>query len=787
MTPPEGLTAAQVAERVRLGQTNAEGTPSSRSVGEIVRRNVFTFFNGLLFVLLVAILAFGQLRDALFGFVLFLNMAIGIVQELRAKHTLDKLSLIAAPMIRAVRDGAVVDVPVAGVVLDDLIELRAGDQIVADGPLTASSSLEVDESLLTGESRPVIKAVGDRVMSGSFCVAGSGRMVAEGIGADSYAQRLAAEAKRFRTVPSELRRGTDRILKTIAVLLVPTAALLMATRWQVARGNLYDIVPQTVAALVGMVPNGLVLLTSIAFAVSVIRLASKRALVQELPAVEILARVDTVCLDKTGTITESEFEVQSLEVVDGVDEGTVKEAISCLAAIGPADARNATARALEAAFGPASRASTQEVPFSSARKWSGACVGDGGAWVLGAPDILLAEDDPLRARASGRALAGARVLLVARVAELPAPGEPLGALEPQALVSLEERVRDDAAATLAYFRDQGVTLKVISGDAPATVASVAARAGLEMLGEPVDASRLPKDKGALGEFMEEHSVFGRVKPEDKRDMIAAMQARGHVVAMTGDGVNDVLALKSADLGIAMGSGAPASRAVADIVLLDGKFSSLPGVVSEGRRVIANVERVANLFVTKSVYAALLALGTVLFAVNYPLMPRHFTLIDAITIGIPGFFLALAPAAPRYRPGFLKRVLRFTLVCGSVMSVAGASVYAWGLRHPEALLNGGGVAEARTVTVWTLMFVGLWVLVELSRPLNRGRALLVASLVAAAGVIAFVPFAREFFALPEAPPGAALAIAIAVALSALAIDVTLRAVGWRPSCGEVQEE
>ncbi len=778
MTAPTGLTAAEVAERVRLGQTNAEGAPSSRSVGEIVRRNVFTFFNGLLFVLLVAILVFGKPQDGLFGFVLFLNMAIGIVQELRAKRTLDKLSLIAAPKVRAVRDGVVVDVPVAGVVLGDVIELRAGDQIVADGSIISASALEVDESLLTGESRPVFKAPEDGVMSGSFCVAGTGRMVVDGVGAESYAQRLAAEAKRFRKVPSELRRGTDRILKTIALLLVPTAVLLVATRWNVAHGDLREIVPQTVAALVGMVPNGLVLLTSIAFAVSVIRLASRKALIQELPAVEILARVDVVCLDKTGTITEPDLMVTGLETFGGADEKAAKAALANLAAIEPPDSRNATARAMAAAYGAPACPATEQAPFSSARKWSGVRLADGGAWIVGAPDVLLPNGDSRRTRATERANAGARVLLVAQVAELPGQGEALGPIEPQALVILEERVRDDAAATLAYFREQGVALKVISGDSPATVASVAARAGLEIVGAPVDAADLPKDRDALADFMEAHTVFGRVKPEDKRDMVAALQSRGHVVAMTGDGVNDVLALKSADLGIAMGGGAPAARAVADLVLMDGKFSSLPGVVGEGRRVMANVERVANLFVTKSVYAALLAVGTVIFAVNYPLMPRHFTLIDALTIGIPGFFLALAPAAPRYRSGFLKRVMRFTFVCGGVMTGAGAAAYFWGLSHPEAMF-GGGVAEARTVTVWTLMFVGLWVLVELSRPLTRGRMALVAGMIAAAAIVWWVPFAREFFALPASPAGATMAVVFIVEASVIAIELGLAAVGWKP--------
>jgi cation-transporting ATPase E len=303
----------------------------------------------------------------------------------------------------------------------------------------------------------------------------------------------------------------------------------------------------------------------------------------------------------------------------------------------------------------------------------------------------------------------------------------------------------------------------------------------------VDAASLPKDKGALAEFMEQHTVFGRVRPEDKRDMVEALQSRGHVVAMTGDGVNDVLALKTADLGIAMGAGAPAARAVADLVLMDGKFSSLPGVVNEGRRVIANVERVANLFVTKSVYAALLAAVTIAFALKeYPLMPRHFTFIDALTIGIPGFFLALAPAAPRYRPGFLKRVMRFTFICGAVVAAAASAAYYWGLNHPE-FASQGGFEAARTVTVWTILFLGLWVLVELSRPLTRGRAALVAGMAAAAGVVWAVPFAREFFQLPQSPTGATVAVVCIVGVAIVVIEIGLRLAGWRPGTQEAEED
>jgi cation-transporting ATPase E len=777
----DGLTSSEVAERIRSGLTNAEGAPTSRSVAEIVRRNVLTFFNGLLFVLLVAILIVGDVRDALFGLVLFLNMAIGIFQELRAKRTLDKLSLLAAPGARVVRDGASAEIAVRDVVLDDVIELRRGDQVVADGEVLEAAGLEIDESLLTGESRPVVMRAGDRLMSGSFCVAGTGRMKADGVGAASYAQRLAAEAKRFRRVPSELRRTTNRILKVIAVLLVPIGVLLAATRWAKAL-VLGVVVPETVSGLVGMIPQGLVLLTSIAFAVSVIKLARRRALIEELPAVEVLARVDVVCLDKTGTLTEPDLEVVAFEMLEDEPEAPARVAVGALATAEPTDTRNATARAMAAEFTQAA-AVASAVPFSSSRKWSAVTLANGVSWIMGAPDQLLPQANPARARAGALQRGGARVVLLGRSEVVPTAQLPYAAMTPVALISLEERVRPDVAGALAYFRDEGVALKVISGDAPTTVASVARRAGLEVVGEPADAADLPKDREALADFMETHSVFGRVRPEDKRDMVAALQSRGHVVAMTGDGVNDVLALKAADLGIAMGGGAPAARAVAGLVLLDGRFAVLPEVMAEGRRVMANVERVANLFVTKSVYAGLLAIGAGLFAVSYPLLPRHFTLIDALTIGIPGFFLALSPAAPRYRPGLMRRILRLTLVCGTVMTVASAAAYAWALRTPEALIV-GGVAEARTVTVWTLIFTGLWVLFELSRPMTRGRAALIAAMFGAALVVMYAPFVRVFFELPEAPPGATAVIVGATVAAAVVIELGLRMVGWRaPKPGE----
>jgi len=784
----DGLSAAEVAERIRAGATNEDRSRPSRTVADILRTNVFTFFNALLAVLLAAILIFGSPRDALFGFVLFFNMAIGIVQELRAKRTLDKLSLLAAPRARVVRAGVTVDVGVGQVVLDDVVQVLPGDQVVADGEVLAAEGLEIDESLLTGESRPVRKRPGDRLLSGSFCAAGAGHMRATAVGAASYARELAAQARVHRVVSSELRRGTTRILQGIALLMLPAAGLLTATRWPMTH-DLHELVPETVGALVGMVPQGLVLLTSIAFVVSVTRLARRQALLEQLPAVEVLARVDTLCLDKTGTLTEPALELECVEVIvgsgrcelastpHGIGSKPEAAALGALAGLVPAAARNATAMALGDAFAaPAGWSARGSVPFSSARKWSGADFGDHGVWVLGAPDLLLSDGDPVRARAATRAADGARVLLLAQASRLPDAQEAPTGIAPAALVVLAERIRADAAATLAYFREQGVTIKIISGDAPATVGSVARRTGLEVRGDLVDATTLPTGREDLADALETHTVFGRVTPEQKRDMVVALQSRGHVVAMTGDGVNDTLALKAADLGIAMGSGAQAAKAVALLVLLDGRFATLPGVVAEGRRVIANIELVANVFVTKTVYAAILALCSAAFALNYPLLPRHFTLVDGLTIGIPGFFLALAAAAPRYRPGYLRRVLRFTAVTGTITAAATMGAYGWALRVADGS-RAQDIAEARMVAVAVLIIVGLWVLGILSRPWTAARVGLLAAMAAAFALVMALPATREFFALPLPPEGAALVVTLASLAAIAAIETGLRLTGW----------
>jgi cation-transporting ATPase E len=768
-TPPTGLTAAEVAARVERGLVNDTGVRTSRTLGAIVRANVFTRFNAILGTMLAVILVVGPIQDALFGLVLIANALIGIVQEVRAKRTLDNLAVLNAPRARVVRDGDEAEVATGEVVLDDLLVLRAGDQVPADGAVRAADGLEVDESLLTGESDPLNKEPGDEVLSGSFVVAGSGRFQATHVGAESYAAKLAAEARRFQLTSSELMGGINTILRIVTWIIIPVSALLV---WSQLQDNALDeALRSTVAAVVGMVPEGLVLLTSIAFGVAAVTLARRNVLVQELPAVEGLARVDVVCLDKTGTLTEGEIVFDGLEPAGSGADGEAL-AQDALGALADDENRNATLAALAAAFGPpAGWPRTAVVPFSSARKWSAAGFEGHGSWVFGAPEVVLpSETLPVRARANELAATGRRVVVLAHT-DAPLAGETLpSGLEPVALVLFAEKIRPDAAETLRYFREQGVALKVISGDNPRTVAAVAKRVDLESSDDGYDARELPDDRAALADTLEAHSVFGRVTPQQKRAIVGALQSKGHVVAMTGDGVNDALALKDADIGVAMGSGAAATRAVAQLVLLDGRFARLPGVVAEGRRVIANIERSANLFVTKTVYATLIAVAVVIAGWRYPFLPRHLTVVSTFTIGIPGFFLALAPNSRRYIPGFLIRVLRFTVPAGCV--AAAAALIAYGLARYG---NDLSLRESRTTAALVLIAVGLWVLVLQARPFNWWKTVLVGSMIGAVAIILAVPALRDFYAL-QLPPADVLVEAGIVAVAAIA----LLEVGWRLS-------
>ncbi|MDX3262303.1 HAD-IC family P-type ATPase [Streptomyces sp. MI02-2A] len=739
-----GLSATEVAERVARGDVNNVPVRSSRTLGEIVRANVFTRFNAIIGVLWLVMLFVAPFQDSLFGYVIIANTGIGIIQEWRAKKTLDSLAVIgeARPTVR--RDGVAAEVATSEIVLDDVIEVGPGDKIVVDGSCVEADGLEIDESLLTGEADPVVKRPGDPVMSGSFVVAGAGAFKATKVGREAYAAQLAEEASRFTLVHSELRSGISTILKYVTWMMVPTAIGLVISQSVVKQHGFKDSIARTVGGIVPMVPEGLVLLTSVAFAIGVIRLGRRQVLVQELPAIEGLARVDTVCLDKTGTLTEGGMDVTELRPLQGADETYVRKV---LGALGESDPRpNASLQAIIDAY-PDSEdwRCIEALPFSSARKYSGASFSEGdgesSTWLLGAPDVLLDPDDPALAETERLNEQGLRVLLLARAArDLDDPRVTSG-VRPTALVVLEQRLRSDAADTLRYFADQNVHAKVISGDNAVSVGAVAGKLGIA--GETVDARRLPTNQDEMAKSLDKGTVFGRVTPQQKRDMVGALQSRGHTVAMTGDGVNDVLALKDADIGVSMGSGSEATRAVAQIVLLDNSFATLPSVVGEGRRVIGNITRVATLFLVKTVYSVLLAVLVVCWQVEYPFLPRHLTLLSTLTIGIPAFFLALAPNKERARPHFVRRVMRYSIPGGAVAAIATFVTYMVARHH----YTGPGALDAETsAATLTLFLISMWVLAIVARPYTWWRVLLVAAMGLAFLFVLFVPSLQHFFAL-----------------------------------------
>ncbi|MDX6547417.1 MAG: cation-transporting P-type ATPase [Gaiellales bacterium] len=739
-----GLTGDEAARRL-AARGERPPPPSSRSLASIVRANTLTLFNLILAVFLILILISGQYADGLFAGVLVANASIGIIQELRAKRALDRAALLVAPRARAIRDGREGSVPLDDVVEGDLVALRPGDQVIADGRVAESLDLMMDESPLTGESLPVARAAGDRLLSGSFCVEGGGDYVVERVGADSYAWQLLGAAREHTAQRSPLELQINRLLRLMVVVMVPLAAALV---WALERNDtaFRQAVATATAGIVTLIPEGLVLLTSLTFAVAAMRLSRRGMLVQYMNAVESLANVDTVCLDKTGTLTDGDLSLHSV-----VPTGNGADALSARLASYAASAasRNATLDAVAAGL-PGDPVSPQaEVPFSSRWKWSALQL-DGEWLVLGAPDVLLGEQAP--ASVAENAGEGRRVLAfgVARSAIDPghdshAPPE----IEPLAMVVLEERLRADAAETVAFLHRQGVSLKVMSGDSPTTVAAVAARVGIPAGVRVWDGSELPDDPAALLVAARQGSVFSRLTPEHKRDLVSALAGDGAYVAMIGDGVNDVPAMKVARLAIALGSGSQLAKSVADSVLIDDRFGAIPEAVAEGRRIISNVQRVAKLFVTKSVFAAFVIATFGLWTGEFPLLPRHLSLAATFTVGIPGFVLALAPGSGAADEGsFLRRVMRFSLPAGGVMGAATLAAYL-----AVANVRGNSLEDGRTAAVTVFIAVGLYLLLVLEADRmqqSRRYAGVVVALAAGlgGGYLAMLgsSAARSFFAL-----------------------------------------
>ena len=727
----------------------------------------------ILVTLGAATLATGSLPDAAFLLVAVINTVVGTVQEVRAKRTLDRLALLNAPTARARRDGELTNLSIEELVVDDIIELKTGDQVAADS-VVASGRAEVDESLVTGETDPVGKSPGDPLVSGTWLVGGAVVARVAAVGADSYASRLVGEARRYSLTGSELVRSVNQVLRWLSILMLFIGPVLLWRQLQVQDWR--AAVRATTAGLVGMVPEGLVLLTTLAFFSAAVRLSRRRVLVQELPSVESLARVDELCTDKTGTLTEGRVAWGSLVLppatpADGAPSLPSRPEIeAALGALATVQVENPTMAAIRSAREVRAQPGwdvVETVPFNSARKWSGTTFARQGTWVLGAAEMVAANDPAgVRPVANELAAQGRHVLVVANGHQRLAGTALPGGLQLVAAVELREELRPDARATLEYFAAQGVTVRVVSGDSAPTVGAVAVEVGLAGGADPVDARFWPEDQALRDELVRTHTVFGRVTPDQKRSLVDSLRRQGHVIAMTGDGVNDTLALKDADLGIAMGSGSSVAKAVAQLVLLDNQFETLPVVVAEGRQVLHNIERVASLFLVKNVYSLIISVAVAVAGWPYPFLPRQLTLISGLAIGIPGFFLAFAPSEERFRPGFLGRVLRFSIPAGATAAVAILLAYA------SARGLNATAAESRAAAVIVGAIVSLTVLVVQARPLRRWKLALIGTMAALFVAAFLLPGVNTFFELEDWPPASAVLQAVGYGTAASAVIWTV---------------
>jgi cation-transporting ATPase E len=726
-----GLTTAEVSQRIVNGQTNVVHTTTSRTFTEIFRAHVFTRFNAVLGTLLVVVFVANSPGDGLFGFVLLANSTIGVLQEWSAKRKLDALALLHSQTSSVLRNGVELQIPTREIVLDDFVIVKAGDQVPADGCVVVSSNLEIDESNLTGESEAIHKTVHDSVLSGTVVTAGHGIFTATSVGAAAYAHRLAAEARVFTRVSSEIQSSITRILTWVTWLLLAVTPLQIWSHFRkVSDDGWQDHFVRISAGLVGLVPEGLVLLTTLAFLSAALSLSRQNVLVQELPAVETLARVDVVCVDKTGTLTSGKIVCEGIELLANANlSANINNA---LAALADDPAANNTLLAIQEQFPHIPDwMRTNSIPFDSTRKWKAATYVDHGTWFLGAPEMLWAHQDSTSLRVAELARSGRRVMMLGYSPGTITTSDLPSDLLPMALVVLKEDIRGDAAETLRYFAQQNVRVVVISGDNPDTVQSIAQAVGVE--GDSVDARQLGSSLDAISDAIAHRSIFGRVSPEQKRLMINALQTQGHIVAMTGDGVNDALALKRADIGIAMENGAPATKAVAQIVLMDGKFSHLPHVLAEGRRVIGNVERVANLFLAKNAMSLLAIVASVLAGMKFPILPRQMTLLSSLTIGIPAFALALGQSSVRYQPGFLKRIVSFSWPAGAIAGTSVVIADAW---------TSDTSGTAATLTALLTFFA---ILSVKSRPITSWRLCLLLVMASLAVTTFLVAPLRNFFA------------------------------------------
>ncbi len=775
-----GLSEAEAARRLKQTPSRDE-QKTSRSYASIVRANVFTVFNAILAAFGTVTLIFGDPRDALFLGIIVVNSGIGIIQEVRAKRALDHLALLVAPQARVRRDGVVRAVPVEQVVVDDVVRLEPGDQVVADGRLLSSSDLRLDESVLTGESEPARRELGEEVRSGAFVVEGIGDYEVTAVGADSFAAKITGEARSFRHPRSPLERAINRLLYALVVLVVLLGAVLGFSLYH-RHVTLSTAVSTASAGVVSLIPEGLVVLVSLTYAAAAVRMSRRGVLAQQLNAIESLAAVDTICVDKTGTLTEASLRVVELVPTPGVSEEQLRGALSAIAA--SASARNITLEAIAQAYPAEAEQPAAEVPFSSRRRWSAVELNGGGVY-LGAPERV--QVPALSEQASRRQREGRRVLAVAHADEpLPEHSEdlPPGGLQPLGLVVLAEELRPNVRDTVEFLRNEGVEIKVLSGDAPQTVAAIARDVGIKV-GGVRDGSEIPEDPLERRSFAIDATVVGRISPEGKQAVIQALRDEGRYVAMVGDGVNDVPALKSSRLAIAQGTGTQMARSVSDLVLISGDFAVVPPLLAEGRRALRNLARVSKLYVTKSAFAAFLILTIGTSSDAYPLLPRHLTLAASLTIGIPTFFLALAPSSGAWRQAhFVREVARFAVPAGALLGSGLVGGYLFALHDLDL-----SVADARTVAVTVLVACGLYLVIALEAEGSRRRSTLVAGMCAVlAGMYVLallVPFVRSFFNLTVPDAGMLLTALAASAITIAALWLSgYRA--WEPESASARE-
>ena len=765
--PNVGLTMAQVKERQQSGWANDPVESPTKTVGQIVRSNVFTFFNFIFIVLAALLIIVGSVEDLLFLLIAMANTGIGILQQLRSKQTIDKLNLLAAPRANVVREGHLGSVPAAHLVRDDVAELCSGDQIPADATVLAGQ-VQVNEALITGEADAIVKNPGDALLSGSFVVAGRCRARLDRVGADSYAAKLTLEAKKDVTVgKSEMMSSLDKLIRVIGILLIPIGVALFAKEFFIVGRTFRETVISTVAALIGMIPEGLYLLTSVALAVSMIRLARGKVLAQDMNCIETLARVDVLCVDKTGTITEPRMEVGEVVYLDEEQYAETQVTEILNAFYQAAEADNDTARAMQKKFhGASAWHAERTIPFTSSTKWSAAVFAGHGAYVVGAPEFILGPRyGDLREQVDPWSAKGYRVLLAAEYKGIPDQrGLDPARVCPMALVMLANRVRQSAPETFRFFAQQKVAVKVISGDNPVTVAEVARQAGIQGADRFVDAATLRSDED-MDRAVREYTVFGRVTPDQKRKLVRALQRAGHTVAMTGDGVNDVLALKDADCGIAMASGAEAACHAAQLVLLNSDFAAMPKVVAEGRRVINNIQRAAALYLVKNIFSFFLSIISLFATFPYPVTPLQISFLSAVTIGVPSLFLALEPNHSLVKGKFLTNVFKAALPGGltDLVIVLGLEAF--------YLVFSFTTDQLSTMSTILLVVIGLLVLYQVCKPFDWKRRVLMAAM-SGSSAVAIIWFGSSF-GLHPLNIQCALVLTVFLCLAYPAMHVLLR--------------